>query len=190
MRVNIDEIREAGIERSWDLAREELDEAVRRDPAGYRAREALRVEARLEKLGRRVMLEAHARAGLTCPCGRCLEPVSLDVPVDFELTLVPAAEEPGVPGGEGRGEGVRERARVAGSFAPEEADEEPYSGKVIDLDALVREQVLLALPAYPVCGEACKGLCPACGANRNERECGCDSRAADPRWAALRNVKL
>ena len=52
------------------------------------------------------------------------------------------------------------------------------------------EQILLALPAYPVCGEGCKGLCPVCGANLNERECGCDRKVPDPRWAGLKDIKL
>jgi uncharacterized protein len=109
----------------------------------------------------------------------------VDVPVDFDLTLVPADE---YADGEPEKEGVR--GPVAGSFAPEQAEEETYTGKVIDLDPIVREQLLLALPSYPVCSEGCKGLCPVCGGNLNERECGCDRHVPDPRWAGLKNVKL
>ena len=49
--------------------------------------------------------------------------------------------------------------------------------------------LLLALPAYPVCQEACKGLCSVCGANLNERECSCDRRVPDPRWAGLEKLR-
>jgi uncharacterized protein len=119
-------------------------------------------------------------------CRRCLAPVTLDVPVDFELTLVPADEyEDGPDPAQDRNQG-----RVAGSFEPEEAEEEAYTGKVIDLDPILREQTILALPGYPVCRETCRGLCPACGTNLNERECGCERRAPDPRWAALKDIKL
>ena len=186
MRVNIDEIKEAGIERSWDLSRQQLDELLEGDRAGYRAREAAHVEVRLERLGRRIRLAARTRAELSCPCGRCLEAVALGVPVDFQLTLVPAEQE-AEPAGE---EGEDGRSRVAGSFDAGQADEEPFAGKVLDLDAMVREQILLALPAYPVCRESCKGLCPVCGANLNDRDCGCDRRVPDPRWDALRKLKL
>jgi uncharacterized protein len=55
---------------------------------------------------------------------------------------------------------------------------------------MVREQIVLALPGYPVCGEGCKGLCSVCGANLNERDCGCDRHVPDPRWAGLKNLKL
>jgi uncharacterized protein len=78
---------------------------------------------------------------------------------------------------------------VGGSFRAEEADEERYHGKVIDLAPILREQILLSLPAYPVCRESCKGLCPVCGQNLNERECGCDRRVPDPRWAGLEKLK-
>jgi uncharacterized protein len=186
MRVNIDEIKEAGLHRSWDVSREQLDDMVAGDRAGYRARGPAHVDARLEKLERRVRISANAKAELTVPCGRCLVPVSMDVPVDFELTLVPA--EPRAHGVDDAGE--RDKGPVGGSFAPEQAEEETYSGKVIDFDPIVREQIVLALPGYPVCQESCKGLCTVCGANLNERECGCDRHVPDPRWAGLKDVKL
>ncbi len=186
MRVNIDEIKETGLERSWDVTREQLDEVVRGDRAGYRAFAAARVTARLERLARRVRLRASTRPELACPCGRCLAPVTVAVPVEFELVLVPAKEA----AGQGEGErGDRDEGPAASSFRAEEADQEQYRGKVIDLDPILREQILLSLPAYPVCRDACKGLCPACGQNLNERECGCDRRVPDPRWAGLEKLK-
>jgi uncharacterized protein len=184
MRVNIDEIKDKGVRRSWDLTREQLDESVQGDRAGYRAAAPAHVEAKLEKLERRVRLDAHTRAALTVPCGRCLRPVSIDLPVDFALMLVPA-EIAGDMEHEARDTGP-----VAGSFDAAAVDEETYSGKVIDLDPIVREQIALALPGYPVCQADCKGLCPVCGTNLNDRECGCDRHVPDPRWAGLKNIKL
>jgi DUF177 domain-containing protein len=186
MRVNIDEIKEAGLSRSWDVSREAVDEMVKGDRAGFRARAAAHVDARLEKIERRVLVEGHAKAELSVPCGRCLAPVPLDVPVDFEMTLVPADEY----GAEPLGGRERDHAPVSGSFEAQEAEEDVYRGKVIDLDPLVREQLLLALPGYPVCREGCKGLCPVCGANLNERDCGCERKPPDPRWAKLKDLKL
>ncbi len=187
MRVNIDEIKEAGLHRGWDVPREQLDEMLAGDRAGYKARSAAHVEAKLEKLERRVRIDGRAKAEVTAACGRCLTPVSVDVPVEFEVTLVPAdlyADEEPQKDDDG------DHGSVGGSFAPEEAEEDTYSGKVIDLDPIVREQVLLALPGYPVCSEGCKGLCSVCGGNLNERDCGCDRHVPDPRWAGLKNIKL
>ena len=169
------------------MAPEQVDEMVAGDRAGYCARGAMHVEARLEKMERRVRVVAHASVALEAPCGRCLSPVRPEVAVDFGLTLVPADEYEDEPR-EARKD--RRKAPPGGSFEPADAEEETYSGKVIDLDPLVREQFLLSLPEYPVCKDGCKGLCPACGANLNDRECGCDRHVPDPRWAALKNVKL
>ncbi len=187
MRVNIDEIKENGLRRDWDLSREQLDEMLAGDRAGYKARAAAHVEARLEKLERRVRIDGRAKAAVMAACGRCLTPVSVDVPVEFEVTLVPADE---YADDEHQKKEDGEHGATGGSFAPEEAEEDTYSGKVIDLDPIVREQLLLALPGYPVCNEGCKGLCSVCGANLNERDCGCDRHVPDPRWAGLKNVKL
>ena len=185
MRVNIDEIKEAGLRRSWDVAREQVDEMVSGEAAGYRARGPVHADATFQKIERRVRVGARATAPLTVPCGRCLIPVTVDVPVDFELTLVPADEYEDEPHGDKDGKNGK-----PASFDPGEAEEDVYSGKEIDLDPILREQLLLALPGYPVCKDDCKGLCPVCGANLNDRECGCDRHVPDPRWAGLKNVKL
>ncbi len=187
MRVNIDEIKEAGLDRSWDVTQAQLDEMIAGDRAGYRARGPAHVEARLEKLGRRVRVEGDLEAQLTAACKRCLAPVRVDVPVEFDLTLVPADESDGA---EDDLAPDHDRGPKGGTFSAQDAEEETYTGKVIDLDPIVREQVLLELPEYPVCDEQCKGLCPVCGANLNDRECGCDRHVPDPRWAGLKNVKL
>jgi uncharacterized protein len=64
-----------------------------------------------------------------------------------------------------------------------------YEGAGMLLEDILREQVLLGLPMQRVCDEACKGICPVCGRNRNEVSCDCHVETADDRWAALRNLK-
>jgi uncharacterized protein len=158
-----------------------VDDMVRGDQAGYRAQGPAHVDASLRRSGRRVLLAARGGAQLSVPCGRCLQPVTVAVPLDFTLTFVPE-EDYRTPAERSEDHG---KAEVAGSFEPPLADEETYAGKEIDLDPVVREQLILALPPYPVCTDACKGLCPVCGTNLNERECGCDRKVPDPRWAGL-----
>jgi uncharacterized protein len=187
MRVNIDEIKEAGLDRSWDVPREALDAILAGDRAGWRALTDAHVEARLEKLDRRIFLKASATADLAGECSRCLAPVSTRLPVRFALTLVPADEY-----AEQESVASEDKAHhpVAGSFDLQHAEEEAYQGKVVDLDPILREQVLLELPEYPVCQEGCKGLCTICGKSLNDGECGCDRKVPDPRWAGLAKVKL
>ena len=187
MRVNIDEIKEAGLDRSWEIPREALGAIVADDRAGWKAAGGAQVAVRLERLDRRVFVKAKGTADLAAECGRCLAPVTLKLPVTFELTLVPADE---YQAHEREAAEDKGHHPVAGSFDLESAEEEQYQGKVIDLDPILREQVLLALPGYPVCAEGCKGLCPVCGKDMNEGDCGCDRRVPDPRWAGLAKLKL
>lgn len=63
--------------------------------------------------------------------------------------------------------------------------------ETVDLTADVREDMLLALPSYPLCKDACKGLCPRCGKNLNEGPCSCRPEPDDVgRWAALDKLKI
>ena len=55
----------------------------------------------------------------------------------------------------------------------------------LDLDALLREDILLELPTRFLCSPDCKGLCPQCGQNRNQGMCQCVSRQTDPRLAVI-----
>jgi len=59
----------------------------------------------------------------------------------------------------------------------------------LDLTGEIREAIILSLPGYPVCGEACQGLCMACGANLNTTACTCRKTGEDRRWAALGELK-
>ena len=65
----------------------------------------------------------------------------------------------------------------------------PIHRDEIDVEPLVRDAVLLELPLAPLCREACAGLCPVCGANRNDDDCGHEPDTRDPRWAALDQLK-
>lgn len=58
-------------------------------------------------------------------------------------------------------------------------------GDKVDLEPYVVENVVVGLPYIPLCDEACKGLCPVCGENRNQRDCGCKQDKIDPRLAGL-----
>ena len=103
----------------------------------------------------------------TGECRRCLTDVRSVIDVDAHLIF---AEE-----------GLDE--------ADDESDAYPFdpSDRLLDLRPAVREEWLLAAPAYPLCREDCRGLCPQCGADLNA-----DPQHAhatpDSRWEALRDA--
>jgi uncharacterized protein len=74
---------------------------------------------------------------------------------------------------------------------PREDDEEATmisEQHVLDLSEVLRQDLLLAVPPFPVCREECKGLCPHCGKDLNEGSCDCTEEESDPRWAALQEL--
>ena len=60
---------------------------------------------------------------------------------------------------------------------------------ILDLEPILMEQVQLNVPMSATCGSDCKGLCPSCGTNRNNKDCDCDSAPGDLRWAGLSELR-
>jgi len=183
--LNVDEIEESGDLFEADLPRAFIDGALRGDPpTEFYAGGAAHLKAKVTKLGRKVLFQTRFTVPLEGQCKRCLTKVPVDEPIDLTLTFVPAEANP-APSAKDPGS-----TDAPAPFAPETVDEEPYTGKVIDLSGPLREQILLAIPPSPVCDEACKGLCPQCGKDLNQGDCGCERTIIDPRWAALKDMKV
>ena len=109
-------------------------------------------------------LRVRFTATLHGPCMRCLGEAALDVAVD--------AREIDQPGG---GDDLRS----------------PYvAGELLDLAAWARDALVLALPAQVLCKPDCAGLCPRCGADLNADPGHEHEPEPDPRWAALRELRL
>lgn len=102
-------------------------------------------------------------------CSRCLEPVVHEMNVPFKETFKVVSKV------------------AAESDGQDEEDYVPIQGERLELRPYVEEELALQLPLAPICREDCKGLCPECGQNRNERECGCNAEKIDPRLASLKD---
>jgi len=126
----------------------------------------------LEKSGQDVLLRGKLRGALESPCSRCLEPATVPIDVSLAVTFVERDDD--------------------------EADEDDeddvvfFEGGEIDLGAELRDEILLTMPINPLCREACKGLRPVCGGNRNSVPCDCEDkqRQATAKLAALGKIKL
>jgi len=121
-----------------------------------------------------IRLQGQLQVTVSAPCDRCLEPVSLPIQSPFNLVYVPASEA-----AEGGEEEIDDAAVEVGF----------YEGNGVQLNDVLREVVLLALPMQLVCTESCKGICPVCGQNRNQRECACHTAATDDRWSKLKDLR-
>ena len=111
---------------------------------------------------------------LEIPCARCLEAVPYSVNRSFELLFRPQTVNVGPDERE---------------MQDKDAEIAFYEGNGVELENILREQVLLDVPIKTVCREACKGLCPQCGKNLNNGECHCEPVAGDPRWDALKDLR-
>jgi uncharacterized protein len=128
----------------------------------------------IHKVLETVTLDISVGTALGLDCGRCLEPFTLPVQSVFRHTLVPARDE----------------EAQAADLADEDISFGYYQDDLIDLDALVYEQIMLQLPMKPLCAEACRGLCAQCGANLNAAPCECRPGDVDSRLEALKKLKI
>jgi uncharacterized protein len=122
-----------------------------------------------------VRIQGRLAVEMTSQCDRCLGRARFPLDVGFDLFYRPMkfiAKDEEVEIDEG------------------EAEIGFYEGGGLELEDLLREQVLLALPMQRVCSEDCKGICPVCGRNRNETECDCHLETGNNRWRALRNLEI
>lgn len=129
----------------------------------------IELRVRLEAVMEGVLVSGTARAPLSGECARCLDPITSSIEVEFQELFVYSDTRSG------------ESA---------EEDERHLEGDLIDLEPIVRDAMVLALPLSPLCRDDCPGLCPTCGVRL--ADAGPEHRhddAVDPRWAALLDRK-
>lgn len=162
MRIRLSEIPDEGL----DIEDEESIGAV---TGGVADRVALSLRA--DKIGTEIRLTGKLRAGLNFECSRCLKPFVADTSIPVDLVFVPAEDI------------VRKEGH---ELASDEMNTGFYRGGELDMAEISGELVLLNIPMKPLCSESCRGICPVCGADLNERSCDCSERSGDERMQVLK----
>ena len=101
-------------------------------------------------------------------CARCLAPVTDEIELVFERTVV--------------AEGAISEETLEDKF-------DEYAvlrGNALDVDEEIREELLLVLPMRVLCSPDCPGLCHKCGKPLKDGSCSCNTRETDPRWDKLK----
>jgi uncharacterized protein len=131
-----------------------------RVPAGS----AVELDVRLESVVDGVLVSVAVIAALEAECGRCLDPVNDQLALTFAELFV---------------------------YEPDADDDEvPFvDGDLVDLEPLLRDAIVLALPFNPLCDEDCLGLCVSCGARLADVDPDHAHDDVDPRWAALAQLR-
>lgn len=161
IKLNVAEIKKRLVGKktfAYDLSPEELE--IKADELAVIG--TVRAEGCISNAGDVLLLEAELSAQVRRTCGRCLKEFTAVTKADVLEKFYPASAE-----------NIEKDAFV-------------YDSDVVDITKPLRESLLLAEPIQALCKEDCKGLCPVCGADLNNGDCGCDRFSVDPRLAALK----
>jgi uncharacterized protein len=143
---------------------EELIEGLRTELAQVAGESPVDADLLLESVLEGVLASGEVAGTYTETCARCLTPVERPFRLRVQELFAPDA-------------------------APDDPDGYPLTQGEIDLEPLIRDAVLLAMPYSPLCKPDCLGICERCGGNRNLGECACEPEA-DDRWAALSAIEF
>jgi uncharacterized protein len=138
---------------------------LRLDLVGVPEGAPLDLDLRLESATEGVLVSGTVAATIAGECGRCLEPVT----DDFEVEVVELFAYPG----------------SLTAATTDEGEVDRIVDDLIDVEPVVRDAVVLGLPAAPLCRPDCAGLCPTCGRRLDDLPAGHAHDQLDPRWAAL-----
>jgi uncharacterized protein len=120
-----------------------------------------------------VRIQGHLAVKLESECDRCLGWAELPLDTRLDLFYRPS-----------------QSLNTADEVAIDEGEAEIgfYEGGGMELEDILREQIMLLMPMQRVCSPGCKGICPVCGKNRNESACDCREEPVNDCWSALRKI--
>jgi uncharacterized protein len=173
MKLLISQITDTPKELDFGENPDELNRLYSGDDKDFRFPQPLRVHVVYYRSGADLFFHGRVATVIEGHCSRCLKSYSFPLEKEFDFVLAPDSRSP-------KNKELN-AAELGLSF---------YRGDELNLEPLIREQVLLALPTRPLCDENCRGLCPSCGVDLNERDCRCANAESDPRMAVFRDMKL
>jgi uncharacterized protein len=171
MRIELENLERGG----GSFSREYASGDLRFDDQDLSLVEPVRVSGRIRRRNEEVELHGKLDTKVAVVCGRCLKSVELPIAVDFSERFTPA---------------VAWKNEEQHELQSEELDLAVFDGEGIELDDLVREEIVLAMPGHTLCREDCQGLCPNCGTDLNETSCECAATRIDSRWEKLKDLQF
>ena len=176
MKISVDEIPQSPREIHFSENIEELNELyLRTNSRDFIFPPRLEVDLVYYRSGQDIFFSGTFHGLFKGRCSRCAEEYNFTLDKPFEFVLTP--------------DPTNANRRVE-ELQSDELGLSFYSSDEIDLEPLIAEQVMLALPTRPLCSDDCRGLCSQCGANLNKENCSCDAADGDPRMAIFRSLKV
>jgi uncharacterized protein len=133
------------------------------------------IELTLMRAKRDVVVTGRVSAALSLACGACLKQAGVTVRAPIHVMYV---------------EGDQDAPSDENDDDLHAEDVIHHNGEVVDLRPMLREQLILSLPMSVRCKEGCKGLCPVCGGDKNQNDCGHKVELEESPFAALKSLKL
>ncbi|TYP00248.1 uncharacterized protein EDC39_101409 [Geothermobacter ehrlichii] len=178
-----DDVRDAGLNEVWEddassfpVLQALVDEGV------CTFSEPVRAEIHARRLVDMLEVDGWIATSVRLGCSRCLADFSRQLHAVFRLTFTRELPVIADVGEETDEEGVE--------LTPDELGLIHVEGEQIDLRSLLAEQIVLELPAKPLCRHDCAGLCPHCGRDLNAGRCSCEAPVFNNRFAALKDLKI
>lgn len=135
---------------------------------------ALDGEALMLKTVDGILVSGDLHTSVELSCSRCLDLFAMPVHINFQEEFRPSIDI------------------VTGAKIPvaegDEAETRIDIHHILDLNEVIRQNLVLSLPMFPICRSKCKGLCQKCGQNWNEGSCECTLDEIDPRLAVLKQL--
>lgn len=133
----------------------------------------VRASLRIDKAEAEIFVRGKAGIALELLCSRCIKTFAKDMDLDINAVYAPIAEF---------------RKEDNHEVYDDELDMAFYEGDDLDLDELLKEQIILNIPMQPLCNEDCKGICPGCGTDLNVASCRCEHEHTDSRLEILKTL--
>ncbi len=174
VKMALRDIEQHGQTFQWD------DQSIWADPLAefhlpYKIVEGIKAEIFVLPETEGCLFRGKIRGKVSIACDRCTEETVFTIASDFdEFEEYPKDEEE-----------IKEELWGENRILFKE-----FNATLIDFGALLWEEFVLVLPSKPLCSKDCKGICSNCGKNLNNGICGCEDENQDPRFAALRNIKI
>jgi len=170
MIIDLITLRNSPFNFEYSLAPDEVD--LGSDEA--KLKNAVEIKGELTKHIAQTDIEGEIFAEIEVECSRCLQTADERFTIPFSVSYVTPELY------------TEEKESELGA---DDLQVSIFDGAAININELVREQILLNTSEQIFCREDCQGLCQQCGANRNLIDCKCIEKDIDPRWAKLKEIK-
>lgn len=134
------------------------------------------VGGRLYSIQEKLFISLNIKTDIEVNCGRCLEKYTHPFISNINAEFI--------------------HEDLAGDYDGEldlDTDIIYYHDNIINLEELIRENIIMNIPMKLLCEESCRGLCLSCGIKLEDHSCTCDTNQyedeqIDPRLAKLKKL--